>query len=564
MGPQPPPFFTMATETIADLTNARLHDHSYQPVPHRLEATADAPDTVDPPLLPGPALTGDKPTALPPPVHVVPTRRRKPLQYTDVYMDDFIQSVQGGPTRRTHAHRVLFETIDHVFQPLSAASDKNRQEPISMKKLQKGDARWATRKTVLGWIVDTVAKTIELPPRCLTRLEAILHDLPRSKSRISLKTWHQVLGELRSMSLAVPGLQGFFSLLQEALRHVHQWRIRLTVATHDFLDDIWWLNRSLHLHPTRFCEVVPTTLCTAGACDACQQGMGRVLFLPSVHGDFEPLLWRAPFPAHVQAQLVSWLNPDGTITNSDLELAGTIAQHDVLAHAADVRECTIATLTDNMPAQAWQHKGSTTTTGPAAYLLRLQALHQCHFRYLPQVSYIPGPANAMADDCSRRWDLTDAELISHFTHVYPQTNSWRLCPLRPEILSSLISALQRQQPAPEFMLPPKLAPIEHGLSGYDFSVTYIKTLTSPLSPMPQSCSKSLLPASAMADTPAVVNPLGMAPYLRPSARWARRLPCWGPRIHGSTPPVESTFASADSSVHTNNVTFLHDGCNPFL
>jgi hypothetical protein len=75
---------------------------------------------------------------------------------------------------------------------------------------------------------------------------------------------------------------------------------------------------------------------------------------------------------------------------------------------------------------------------------------------------------------------------------------------------------------------------------------------------------SLLPASAMADTPAVVNPLGMAPYLRPSARWARRLPCWGPRIHGSTPPVESTFASADSSVHTNNVTFLHDGCNPFL
>ena len=49
-----------------------------------------------------------------------------------------------------------------------------------------------------------------------------------------------------------------------------------------------------------------------------------------------PLLWRAPFPDKVQAQLVTKQNPKGRITNSDLELAGTIMHQDVLAnHKSD-------------------------------------------------------------------------------------------------------------------------------------------------------------------------------------------------------------------------------------
>lgn len=548
-----PPFFTAATETIADITNQRLREGSYHPLPHRLDDMADAPGTDDPPRLscsPSVALTSSAPTSpasprqhqdplrfqtsIPPSATrpLGPSRRIKPLLDTDVYMDDFIQAVQGGPSRRARARRILFETIDEVFQPLASEPTKNRQEPISTKKLQKGDARWATRKNVLGWIIDTVDETIELPQRRLARLDSILSDLPRSKTRISVKTWHQVLGELRSMTLAIPGLRGFFSLLQEALRHVHQKRIRLTSATHDFLDDIRWLVQSLHLRPTRFREVVPTPIRVAGTCDACQQGMGGVLFLPTPETDFQPLLWRSEFPPCIRDQLVSWSNPTGTITNSDLELAGTIAQHDILAQAADIRECSIATFTDNTPAQAWQHKGSTTTTGPAAYLLRLQALHQRHYRYLPLVNYIPGPANSMADDCSRRWDLTDDELLSHFNRFYPQTRLWRLCHLRPAMVSSLTSALQKQRPAPECMLPLKQAPIVCGLSGFDFAMTCIKTHTSLPSRIPSSSCKYLQPVSGMDAPPAVVNPLDMAQLLRPSVQWARRWPYWGPRTQG--------------------------------
>jgi len=51
----------------------------------------------------------------------------------------------------------------------------------------------------------------------------------------------------------------------------------------------------------------------------------------------------------VQRQPVSFSNPTGTITNSDLELAGSVAQQDTLAQAADIREKTTHHLCDNTP-----------------------------------------------------------------------------------------------------------------------------------------------------------------------------------------------------------------------
>ena len=128
--------------------------------------------------------------------------------------------------------------------------------------------------------------------------------------------------------------------------------------------------------------------------------MGGVWLSPDP--TFPPLLWRSEFPTKIQAALISDINPKGTITNSDLELAGQIAEQDILVQQRDCRERTLTTLTDNIPTRSWQRKGSTTTLGPAAYLLRLHALHQRHYRYLGLSDYIAGTANVMADDASRR------------------------------------------------------------------------------------------------------------------------------------------------------------------
>lgn len=94
-------------------------------------------------------------------------------------------------------------------------------------------------------------------------------------------------------------------------------------------------------------------------------------------------------------------NPSGTINNSDLELCGNIAHHDVIAQLGYIRERTIHTLSNNVASVFWLRKGSTTTTWPPAYLLQAQALHQRFHCYILQHNYILGEANAMADKCSR-------------------------------------------------------------------------------------------------------------------------------------------------------------------
>eukprot|EP00978_Attheya_sp_CCMP212_P019718 scaffold55486_cov39-Attheya_sp.AAC.1 len=149
----------------------------------------------------------------------------------------------------------------------------------------------------------------------------------------------------------------------------------------------------------------------------------------------QPILWRAQFPKHIQKELVSFSNPRGRITNSNLELAGSIAHNDVLAQLVDVTEATTASGTDNTPTLAWRHKGSTTTSKAAAYLLRCLALHQRHYRYLRRDFFIPGISNCMADDCSRLFHLSDSALLAYFTAKYPQPRLWMLCQLRPEMHS---------------------------------------------------------------------------------------------------------------------------------
>ena len=125
-------------------------------------------------------------------------------------------------------------------------------------------------------------------------------------------------------------------------------------------------------------EIVPTHPLYAGCCDAALAGMGGVWF-PSndpYYPQHPPYVWRTPFLPQVQCELITTTNPSGTITNSDLKLAGAIAH--------------------NTPAIAWGAKASITAMGPATYLLRTASLHQRRHRYLLQRAYIPRPANMLA------------------------------------------------------------------------------------------------------------------------------------------------------------------------
>ena len=67
-------------------------------------------------------------------------------------------------------------------------------------------------------------------------LKEILSAIHLHKRRISIKHWHQVLGVIRSMALALPGI---LSHTQESLRHVNVKRVTLTQGVPAALSDFW-------------------------------------------------------------------------------------------------------------------------------------------------------------------------------------------------------------------------------------------------------------------------------------------------------------------------------------
>ena len=343
------------------------------------------------------------------------------------------------------------------------------------------------------------------------------------------------------MQLALPGSAGCFSFLQDALGANNQ-RVKISQPVRDQLQDFKWIATSLSSRPTHLAEVVPTPSTYFGAMDAAKQGMGGVWFPPLNQGPplaiqqprsarlQHPILWRARFPPKIQSQLVSVDNPSGSITNSDLELSGAIAQDDVLTTALPtVAHLSTCTFSDNTPAVSWKTKGSTSTHGPAAYLLQTAALHKRHHRYQNELHYLPGRLNAMADDCSRLWQLTDSQLVSYFNFTYPQAATWKLHHLRPEMLSVLTSNLQMKRLQPESFLLDQQRPTPPGRSGLRFATPLMSTRTYRRWPTLSRFSKSSVCAGEMAESPPVASPTELALW-RTSFAWSvRSFPAWGPR-----------------------------------
>ena len=187
--------------------------------------------------------------------------------------------------------------------------------------MKKGKASWATRKTALGWVIDSLTKTLEMPPHRTERLQKIFDNL-RDQKRARTQT----VGARPWQALLCVGSHPF-GPLQLVLSHAKAGRVRITASVRDNLTKFEWLVRDIANRPTRLGEIVPNEPVVIGTTDACKFGMGGTLF---AH-DEAPVLWRSPFPADVSDRVASYDNPQGDVTNSDLEQAALIAQGDVAA-----------------------------------------------------------------------------------------------------------------------------------------------------------------------------------------------------------------------------------------
>ena len=137
---------------------------------------------------------------------------------------------------------------------------------------------------MLGWTINTVAKTVSLTQRRYKQLQEVLANIKPGQHRVNTKHWHKMLAELRSMVLAIPGAQGLFSTLQHAFCAETKKRLKLDRNVHLFLDDFRHLATQLPSRPTRIAELIPRDLSVYSTTNASGTGMGGVAFINTQRG----------------------------------------------------------------------------------------------------------------------------------------------------------------------------------------------------------------------------------------------------------------------------------------
>jgi hypothetical protein len=430
-----PAYFCSATETARDVAQAWI-DRKTELPPHPME-----PDTK-------PATAARRQTS-----------GTSEYEMSAVYVDDFlvaaVEDRKGELLDR--AARATLHAIHNVFPPPTADDAPGTKDPISVKKLLKGDAQWNTIKEVLGYELDGVARTIQLPQ---PKSEALLKELRKvlRKQRIPLKRFRSLVGRLQHAARILPSAKAFFTPMNEALRGLPPF---IGLSRHGDLRqallDTGAMIQELARRPTHVSELVPQDFDFVGFCDASAFGAGGVWF--SCNQTLPPSVWRLEFPADITAQVVSDKNPDGVLTNSDLEMAGVILQFLALEQIVpDLRHIQVAIGCDNTPAVAWTQKMATHASSPVAYrLLRGLAMRQRSTRAAPpEVYHVAGDTNTLADVASRRikdvpsfpsFVSNPAAFLSYFTSRFPlpQSPSWNIVHPDSNHCSNVISTLRGQR-----------------------------------------------------------------------------------------------------------------------
>ena len=430
-----PPYFCTASETARDVAEQYLQlpvgtlpDHKF------LSKTEQHPE-----------------------IHELPrTETTSALKFMlEVYMDDYIGlAIPTSLAQLRHYSNAVMYGIHDVFPP--DADDDN--DPISNKKLMKKDGSWATVKDILGLTFDGVNKTIWLEQDKRDALITILTGWLRTgrdkNFGIPFSEFQSVVAKVRHAFLTIPAGRGLMSQFNTILRtqpsrvFLHRneaLRIAITECR-------TFLRESVSL-PTKCASLVTAWPDYIGITDASSFGAGGVIIGENKKAPLT--VFRLQWPPDITAAVVSDDNPNGSLTNNDLEMAGLLLLWLAIEETCpDLNGSHVALYSDNTPTVSWVERMASKKSSIAMQLLRALALRLQITRASPLTPlHIPGVQNAMSDIPSRsfgsepRWKCaSDSDLLTLFTSLFPPPPqiSWNVFHHSSAICTKVISALRTQ------------------------------------------------------------------------------------------------------------------------
>ena len=377
-----------------------------------------------------------------------------PFKYLiEVYVDDFMGL--AIPTSRRvldHVANGVMCGIHDVFPP----EDRVEDDPIALKKLLQQEGAWDTLKELLGFVFNGRTHTMWLADGKRQALTDTITMWLRSTSKnkqygVPFAEFRSVLYKIRHAFLSIPTGKGllspFYRILSTQPRIVFLRRNKILQQalreTRLFLQD------SIS-DPTHCNSLVTGWPDYVGICDASKHGVGGILV-----GELRaapPTVFRLEWPPDIQAALVSDANPEGTITNSDLECAGLVLVWLLVeAMVGDLAAARVALYSDNSPSVSWIQRLAARRSPIAMQLIRSLALRLQIRKASPLTTlHIPGVQNQMTDVPSRsfgsnpKWEChTDSAFSSFYNSMFPLPNqaSWNVFRFSRGVVTRVTSVL---------------------------------------------------------------------------------------------------------------------------
>jgi hypothetical protein len=184
--------------------------------------------------------------------------------------------------------RATLHAIHSIFPPPERSGHLGGKDPVSKKKLEKGDARFEIEKEILRLLIHGADCTVHLSS---AKAQAIADEISKvlRKSHVPLKRFRSLLGKLQHASRILLAPKGLFSPLNKATKgepkEVGLGKHRETRAA---LLDLRHIVLSLAHRPTHVSELVEYEPELAGTCDASAAGVGGVWLGYGVR----PTVWR--------------------------------------------------------------------------------------------------------------------------------------------------------------------------------------------------------------------------------------------------------------------------------